>query len=77
MLTQAAPNVNETLLDKRPWRGKERLEEVTHTLYTFNQDLPLTAESHRPDNHNPAECLRLLAQLMLNHTWALGEEDPA
>jgi len=50
---------------------------VTQTLYTFNQDLPITAESHRPDNHNPAECLRLLAQLMLNHTWALGEEEPA
>ena len=77
MLTKAVANVNETLLDKHPLRGKRNPKEVTHTLYTFNQDLPITADGHRLDNHNPAECLRLLAQLMLNHTWALGEEEPA
>ena len=46
-------------------------------MYTFaHHDLPNQAPREQ-ENHNPAECLRLLAQLMLNHQWVLGEEDPA
>ncbi|MBN9419881.1 MAG: hypothetical protein J0I12_30785 [Candidatus Eremiobacteraeota bacterium] len=46
-------------------------------MFTFtHQDLHHHA-TREQDNHNPAECLRLLAQLMLNHQFALGEEDHA
>jgi hypothetical protein len=77
LLTSRRLNVNEKWLEKVERRGKTTIRGGDSTLYTFtHQDLPSQAPREQ-DNHNPAECLRLLAQLMLNHQFALGEEDLA
>ncbi|MFN8609620.1 MAG: hypothetical protein U0931_18920 [Vulcanimicrobiota bacterium] len=44
-------------------------------MYTFtHMDTPQTPQ--REEKRDTAECLRLLAQRMLNLQWALGDEEP-